>query len=83
MIFSVKQYITETVAKKAKIKYDQSVKQWVGVLDHVSGFICVQKKTKGAVIKKLAGVLEGFIILDLGRKNEIKAPKIPRAYKSA
>ena len=83
MTFSIKEYITETVTKKAKIKYDRSVKQWVGILDHAGGLIYSQRKTPVAVKKELAEVLEEFIVLDLGRKNETKAHKVPGAYRAA
>lgn len=82
---SLKQYIKTTIDQKAKIGYGRDVKQWYGILDHTTGLICSQRKTKAEVKKKLAEILEEFIVLDIKDRqkekyNEIKAPQIPRAY---
>lgn len=87
---SLKQYIKTTVEKKAKIGYGRDVKQWYGILDHATGLICSQRKTKTEVKKELAEILEEFIIMDIEdrqkdkqKRYEVKAPQIPRLYNQA
>ncbi|MBI2057424.1 MAG: hypothetical protein HYT63_00345 [Candidatus Yanofskybacteria bacterium] len=84
MRLSIKQYINRTIRQKAKIRYDKSVKQWFGVLDHTLGLICSQRKTKVAVQKELAEILEEFIALSFtDNRNETKTSKTQRAYSQA
>ncbi len=84
MRLSIKQYINKTIRQEAKIGYDKSVKQWSGVLDHTLGLICSQRKTKTAVQKEMAEILEEFIALSFTEnRNETKASKTQRAYSQA
>lgn len=83
---SLKQYIKNTVEKKAKIGYDKEVKQWYGILDHTTGLILSQQKTRVAVKKELTEILEEFIALYLkdkekDKRHEISAPKTQGAYR--
>ena len=89
---SLKQYIKRTVEKEAKIGYGNDVKQWYGILDHSSGLICSQRKTKKEVKEELAEILEEFIVMEVEdrqkerqkiKRHEIKAPEIPRIYSQA
>lgn len=88
---SLKQYIKDSVENDAEIGYGRDVKQWYGILDHTTGLICSQRKTKAEVKEELAEILEEFILLDLEErqkqrpkvKHEIKAPEIPRIYSQA
>ena len=82
----MKKYIDETIRKEAKIGYDKSVKCWYGTLNHKVGLICSQRKTRVAVKKELAEILEEFIILSLKEDkkdgyNEAKDYKIQGAYR--
>lgn len=90
---SLKQYIKDTIKNEAEIGYGRDVKQWYGILHHLTGSIYSQRKTKTAVEKEMAEVLEEFITMYLedlakekGKKkivekvNEITTPKIQRAY---
>lgn len=88
----LKQYIDKTIAKDAKIGYGRDVKQWYGILDHATGLICSQRKTKAEVKEELAEILEEFIVMDIEdrqkerqrqKRHEIKAPQIPRIYSQA
>ena len=90
---SIKQYIHDTLKKDAKISYDPSVKQWIGVLHHESGDIYSQQKTKTAVIREMAEILEEFLVRFLEKKDEHKIPstrhvkahssQVPRSYLQA
>ena len=81
MKLSIKKYIDDTVKKEAKIGYDKLVKSWYGTLKHGVGLICSQRKTKSAVKKELAEILEEFIILSLkeglgeGKKDKYNGAK--------
>jgi predicted HicB family RNase H-like nuclease len=63
MPLSIKQHINKVIKEKAKIGYDKSVNQWFGVLNHVSGLIYSQGKSRSYVKKDLAESLEEFIAL--------------------
>lgn len=83
---SLKQYIKNTVEKKAKIGYGQDVKQWYGILHHPTALIYSQQKTKSAVKKELAEILEESIALYFERNKErhdyeIKTHQVQRAYR--
>ena len=88
---SLKQYIKDTVKHDAKIGYGRDVEQWYGILDHSTGLICSQRKTKAEVKEELAEILEEFIILDIKerqkkkqkQRHEIKTPEISRIYSQA
>ncbi|MDP3792848.1 MAG: hypothetical protein Q8Q89_03925 [bacterium] len=87
MRLSIKQYINETIRREAEIGYDKSVKRWYGILHHRTGDIYSQRKTKLAVSKEMAEILEDFIALSLmedkkvAHHSEIKNPKIQGAYR--
>ncbi len=86
MKLSIKKYINDTVKKEAKIGYDKSVKSWYGILHHQTGDIYSQRKTRTAVKKELAEILEESIAFyfEKGKKSrnyEIKTPQIQRAYR--
>ena len=86
MKLSVKKYIDNTLKKEAKIGYDKSVKSWYGILHHQTGDIYSQHKTRTAVKKELAEVLEESIAFyfERGKKSrnyEIKAPQTQRTYR--
>ena len=84
MRLSIKQCISKTIRREAKIGYDNPVKQWSGVLDHTLGLICSQRKTKVAVQKELAEILEEFIALSFTENlNETKTAKAQRTYSQA
>ena len=84
MRLSIKQCISKTIRREAKIGYDNPVKQWSGVLDHTLGLICSQRKTKVAVRKELAEILEEFIALSFTENlNETKTAKAQRTYSQA
>jgi len=55
-------YIDDTIHRQAKIGYDRSVKQWVGMLHHPSGSIYSQQKTKTEVVKEMSEVLDEFLV---------------------
>ncbi|MEK7506437.1 MAG: hypothetical protein AAB566_00015 [Patescibacteria group bacterium] len=87
MSLSIKKYIEKTINQKAKIGYDRSVKQWFGILHHVSGSIYSQHSKKSQVKKELIEVLEEFIALYLEKQkdkrsfSEIKNSKVQGAYR--
>ena len=88
MKLSIKQYIDETIKKKAKIGYDKEVECWYGILDHKVGLILSQAGSKAAVKKELAEIFEDFIVLSLQEErkgkdkyNGVKAYKIQAAYR--
>ena len=81
-----KQYINRVISKEAKIKFDKSVKQWVGILHHQTGSMYAQQAKKTDIVKELKEILEEFVILYLERNKaksirEIKTLKIQGAYR--
>ena len=86
-------YIRDTIKKDAKIKYDSSVKQWIGVLHHESGSIYAQQKAKPALLKEMGEILEEFLVrffqqkakrnFSITHRDATYATQVPRTHLQA